>query len=265
MSLAIIILAAGKGTRMKSDLAKVLHPLVGKPLISWALDAVAPLQPDRTVIIVGHQAEAVQSVVLENFVNTEFALQSEMLGTGDAVKRAVPLLGGFDGDVIVTCGDVPLLQTETLRRLIQTRRENSSAASMLVAQVDEPGSYGRVVCDDENRVLQIVEAKDASPEVLGIRNVNAGTYCFDAKLLWPQLEQLTNNNKSGEYYLTDVIGFLANAGQRVDAVFVGEREMTGINTREQLEELEAELKGDSSGNETNRESDQDTTQTPSAS
>jgi bifunctional N-acetylglucosamine-1-phosphate-uridyltransferase/glucosamine-1-phosphate-acetyltransferase GlmU-like protein len=122
-----------------------------------------------------------------------------------------------------------------------------------------------VVCDDENRVLQIVEAKDASPEVLGIRNVNAGTYCFDAKLLWPQLEQLTNNNKSGEYYLTDVIGFLANAGQRVDAVFVGEREMTGINTREQLEELEAELKGDSSGDETNRESNQDTTQTPSAS
>jgi UDP-N-acetylglucosamine pyrophosphorylase len=256
MSLAIIILAAGKGTRMKSDLAKVLHPLGGKPLISWALDAVAPLQPDRTVVIVGHQAEEVEKTVRASFTNIEFALQNEMLGTGDAVKRAVPLLQNFEGDVIVTCGDVPLLKTETLQRLIQTRRENNSAASMLVAQVDEPGSYGRVVCDDENRVLQIVEAKDASPEVLAIRNVNAGTYCFDAKLLWPQLKQLTNANKSGEYYLTDVVGFLANDNQRVDAVFVGEREMTGINTREQLEELEAELKG---------ETPQNITQMPSAS
>lgn len=257
MSLSIIILAAGKGTRMKSDLAKVLHPLGGKPLIAWALDAVAPLSPDRTVVIVGHQAEAVEKAVNERFANIEFALQSEMNGTGDAVKRAVPLLEKFEGDVIVTCGDVPLLQTETLCRLIQTRRENNSAASMLVAQVDEPGSYGRVLCDEENRVLQIVEAKDASPEILAVRNVNAGTYCFDAKSLWPQLARLTNNNKSGEYYLTDVVGFLANDNQRVDAVFVGEREMTGVNTREQLDELEAELKNEAAGAET--------TQTPSAS
>lgn len=241
MPLSIIILAAGKGTRMKSELAKVLHTLGGKPLIAWALGAVAPLHPDRTVVIVGHQSEAVQNVVNERFANIEFALQSEMRGTGDAVKRAVPQLQGFEGDVIVTCGDVPLIQTETLRRLIETRRENNSAASMLVAQVDEPGSYGRVLCDEENRVLQIVEAKDASPEILAVRNVNAGTYCFDAKALWPQLARLTNNNKSGEYYLTDVVGFLANDGQRVDAVFIGEREMTGINTREQLDELEAEL------------------------
>ena len=244
MSLSIIILAAGKGTRMKSDLAKVLHPLCGKSLVEWALDTVAPLHPDRTVVIVGHQAEAVQNAVNQRFANIEFALQSEMLGTGDAVKRAVPLLEGFEGDVIVTCGDVPLLKTETLRRLIQTRRENNSAAAMLVAQVDEPGSYGRVLCDDENRVLQIVEAKDATPEILAVRNVNAGTYCFDAKLLWPQLARLTNSNKSGEYYLTDVVGFLANDNQRVDAVFIGEREMTGINTREQLEELEAELQSE---------------------
>ena len=244
MSLAIIILAAGKGTRMKSDLAKVLHPLGGKPLIAWALEAVAPLYPDRTVVIVGHQAEVVESAVNERFANIEFALQSEMRGTGDAVKRAVPQLEGFEGDVIVTCGDVPLLKTETLRRLIQTRRENGGAASMLVAQIDEPGSYGRVLCDEENRVLQIVEAKDASPEILTVRNVNAGTYCFDAKSLWPQLARLTNNNKSGEYYLTDVVGFLANDNQRVDAVFIGEREMIGINTREQLDELEAELQSE---------------------
>jgi bifunctional N-acetylglucosamine-1-phosphate-uridyltransferase/glucosamine-1-phosphate-acetyltransferase GlmU-like protein len=175
MSLAIIILAAGKGTRMKSDLAKVLHPLCGKPLIAWALDTVAPLAPDRTIVVVGHQAEAVESTVNERFANIEFALQSEMLGTGDAARRAVPMLEGFVGDVIVTYGDVPLLETETLRRLMQTRRDNESAASMLVAQVDDPGAYGRVLCDEENRVLQIVEAKDATPEILAVANVNAGT------------------------------------------------------------------------------------------
>jgi UDP-N-acetylglucosamine diphosphorylase/glucosamine-1-phosphate N-acetyltransferase len=244
MSLAIIILAAGKGTRMKSDLAKVLHPLCGKPLVAWALDTVAPLAPDRTIVVIGHQAEAVEAAVRERFANIEFVLQSEMNGTGDAVRRAVPALEGFEGDVIVTCGDVPLLQTETLRRLIQTRRENKSAAAMLVAQLDNPASYGRVLCDDDNRVLQIVEAKDATPEILAVRNVNAGTYCFDAQALWPQLARLTNNNKAGEYYLTDVVGFMAGDNQRVDAVFIEEREMTGINTREELLELEAQLNAD---------------------
>jgi UDP-N-acetylglucosamine diphosphorylase/glucosamine-1-phosphate N-acetyltransferase len=241
MSLAIIILAAGKGTRMKSDLAKVLHPLCGKPLVAWVLEATLPLQPDRTLLIVGHQADKVEAEVNERFPNIEFVLQTEMLGTGDAVRRAVPVLENFEGDVVVTCGDVPLLTTETLRRLIQTRRENNSAASMLVAQIDNPASYGRVICDDNNRVLQIVEAKDASPEILAVRNVNAGTYCFNSKELWPQLARLTSNNKAGEFYLTDVVGFLANDGQRVDAVFIDEREMIGINTREELLELEAEL------------------------
>ena len=244
MSLAIVILAAGKGTRMKSELAKVLHTLCDKPLVAWALETVLVLEPDRTLVVVGHQAEAVEATVNASFANIEFVLQSEMLGTGDAVRRAAPALQNFVGDVIVTCGDVPLLTTETLRRLIQTRRDNGSAASMLVAQIPDPGSYGRVLCDDDNRVLQIVEAKDASPEILAVRNVNAGTYCFDGKALWPQLAKLTSNNKAGEYYLTDVVGFLANDGQRVDAVFIEEREMIGINTREQLLELEAQLQSE---------------------
>lgn len=244
MSLAIVILAAGKGTRMKSELAKVLHPLCDKPLIAWALDTVLALQPDRTFVVVGHQADDVKATVNATFPNIEFVLQSELLGTGDAVRRVAPSLQDFEGDVIVTCGDVPLLATETLRRLIQTRRDNNSAASMLVAQIGDPASYGRVLCDDENRVLQIVEAKDASPEILAVRNVNAGTYCFESKTLWPQLARLTSNNKAGEFYLTDVIGFLANDNQRVDAVFIDEREMIGINTREQLLELEAQLKSE---------------------
>ena len=137
MSLAIVILAAGKGTRMKSELAKVLHTLCDKPLVAWALETVLALQPDRTLVVVGHQAEAVEAAVNASFPNIEFVLQSEMLGTGDAVRRAAPALQNFEGDVIVTCGDVPLLTTETLRRLIQTRRDNDSAASMLVAQIPD--------------------------------------------------------------------------------------------------------------------------------
>ncbi|HVF09349.1 MAG TPA: NTP transferase domain-containing protein [Abditibacteriaceae bacterium] len=244
MNLAIIILAAGKGTRMESDLAKVLHPLCGKPLVAWALEATRALQPQRTILVVGHQAAAVEAAVRERFEGIEFVTQAEMRGTGHAVQQAEAVLRDFAGDIIVTCGDVPLINAATLQRLLSSRQEHDSAASMLVAQIEEPGSYGRVLCEADGRVTQIVEAKDAAPEVLAVQNVNAGTYCFTSRALWAQLGRINSNNKSGELYLTDVIGLLAGNGERVDAVFIDEREMTGINTRAQLENLEAQLRAE---------------------
>jgi UDP-N-acetylglucosamine diphosphorylase/glucosamine-1-phosphate N-acetyltransferase len=244
MNLAIVVLAAGKGTRMESDLAKVLHPLCGKPLVHWVLEAVAPLQAQQTVVVVGHQAEVVEAAVRDKFPNSAFAVQSPMLGTGHAVQCAQSQLPDNDGDVIVLCGDAPLVQSSTLHQLVQMRRDNNSAATMMVAQAADPGSYGRVLVDDQNRVSRIVEAKDASPEELAVKTVNAGTYCFEGAALWHYLSKLNNNNKSGEFYLTDVIGFMNDDGKRVDAVVVDEREMTGVNTRAQLQELEEQLRSE---------------------
>lgn len=241
MSLAIILLAAGKGTRMESDLAKVLHPLCGKSLILWALESAAALQPERVVVVVGHRAASVQDRVLDAFPNVEFAQQTQMLGTGHAVQQCETLLGNFSGDIIVTCGDVPLLKSSTLRALVQRRHETNSAASLLVAQIEEPGSYGRVIQNADGLVAKIVEAKDSSPDELACRSVNAGTYCFESAALWRELAKIENHNASGEFYLTDVVGLLRAGGENVVAVDVSEREMTGINTRAQLQNLEAEL------------------------
>lgn len=242
-SLAIIILAAGKGTRMESDLAKVLHPLCGRPLVAWVLETVAPLQAERTVVVVGHQAEAVEAAVNQRFNGISFARQTEMLGTGHAVQQAQQALEGFVGDIIITCGDAPLIETSTLQRMVEQRRATGAVGVMMVAELDDPGSYGRVLCDEEGSVSQIVEKKDATPEQLAVRTVNAGTYCFHSDQLWRYLAQIDNNNKSGEYYLTDVVGLLTAAGQKVYAVSVDAREMTGINTRAELAALEAELQG----------------------
>ncbi len=242
MNLAVIILAAGKGTRMESDLAKVLHPLCGKTLISHVLESVAPLHAAHTIAIVGHQAQDVQSHVEAHFPDVEFATQSPTLGTGHAVQFAQPLISDFEGDVVVMCGDAPLLKTETLRQLIGLRHQNSSSASMMVAIAGEAGSYGRVVISSSGQVQAIVEAKDASPEVLALQTINAGTYCFQSRTLWDGLARLKPNNAQGEYYLTDVIGFITEKGGRVEALMVSEREITGVNTRAQLLALEAELR-----------------------
>ena len=245
MNLAIIVLAAGKGTRMESDLAKVLHSLCGKPLIAWVLDTIRTLEPQRTVVVVGHQAEKVEAAVRERFVdssNIEFVTQSRQLGTGHAVQQTQELLHDFNGDIIVMGGDSPLIEAATLRHLVEKRRRDGAAASMLIAQVQDPGNYGRVLLEADGSVQRIVEAKDADAEVRACKNINAGTYCFESSALWQQLARINNQNKSGEYYLTDVVGLLTEAGERVEAVVVAEREITGINTRAELGALEAQLR-----------------------
>ena len=239
MNLAIIVLAAGKGTRMESDLAKVLHPLCGKPLVAWVLETVSALQPQRIVAVVGHQAEEVERQVSQRFPTVEFARQEPMLGTGHAVQQTQAALGDFKGDIIVIYGDTPLISEGALRQLAQKRE--GALASMMVATVEEENAYGRVLYEADGRVRQIVEAKDATPEILALKTVNAGTYCFESAALWHYLAQISNDNRAGEYYLTDVVGLMTRDGQRVEAVFVDEREMTGINTRAQLQQLEQQL------------------------
>src|SRR5690606_8049185 len=170
-----------------------------------------------------------------------FVRQAETNGTGHAVQQAQALLSDFGGDVVVLCGDVPLVRSNTLRALVQKRGKNKSAAALCVAELENAGAYGRVLLAGDGRVEKIVEAKDATPAQLSIHNVNAGTYCFDSQKLWPRLEKLKSDNKAGELYLTDVIGMLTEDDERVDAVMLDEREMTGINTKRELEQLDQQI------------------------
>jgi ribose-phosphate pyrophosphokinase len=243
MELALIILAAGKGTRMESDLPKVLHPLGGKPLVAWVLESALALNPQRVVVVTGHKADEVEAAINKLFpkANIEFVRQKKMLGTGHAVQQAKPLLGNFKGNIAVMCGDVPLISQASLKKMVETRQQHQAGACLMVCDLPDGGGYGRVVCDKNGQVQRIVEAKDATPEELALHRVNAGTYCFDSARLWPRLDLLNANNKSGEFYLTDVIGLLNDTGEQIDSLTVDEREMAGINTKAQLLAMEQSL------------------------
>lgn len=228
-----IILAAGQGTRMQSDLAKVLHTIEGKPLLQYVLDSCAPLRLDRTVVIVGHQADTVSKLCAQQGVDT--ALQAEQLGTGHAVDQARSLLQGLAGQVLVLCGDVPLLGTATIRGLLDHHHDTGAAATVLTAVAEDATGYGRIVRDAARQVTAIVEQKDAAPEQLKIREYNTGTWCFDNRLLWDLLGRLGTDNAQGEYYLTDVVALLVADGHRVEALVCDdEREVQGINTVQDL-------------------------------
>ncbi len=227
---AVAILAAGRGTRMKSDLPKVLHPLGGRSLVERVLNSVADLQPARTLVIVGYRSDTVQEA-LSHYPNLEFVEQTEQLGTGHAVQQVLPYLQDFEGDLLVLNGDVPLLRPETVQRLVQTRRDSNCAATLLTAQLPDPKGYGRVFCDAENRVSQIVEDRDCSDAQRQNRRINAGVYCFRWADLAEVLPKLSANNDQQEYYLTDTIQMLPSVvAMDVEDV----QEISGINDRAQL-------------------------------
>ncbi len=227
---AVAILAAGRGTRMKSDLPKVLHQVGSISLVERALNSCHLLQPERHLAIVGYQAERVQAA-LSHRPDVEFVTQAEQLGTGHAVQQLLPYLEGFSGDLIVLNGDVPLLRPDTLQQLLATHQASQSAATLLTAQLPNPRGYGRVFCDAENRVQQIIEDRDCSAAQKQNCRINAGVYCFN----WPQLAailpDLSADNDQNEYYLTDVFSAL----EPVTAVDVEDyQEISGINDRRQL-------------------------------
>jgi bifunctional UDP-N-acetylglucosamine pyrophosphorylase/glucosamine-1-phosphate N-acetyltransferase len=240
MSNHAVVLAAGKGTRMKSDLAKVLHPLAGKPLLEHVLSQVRKLDPGTVVVVVGHQAEQVTAVATAFGART--VLQSEQLGTGHAVQQAEPLLGAADGVTVVLSGDVPLLRAETIQRLLDETRRAGAAAGVLTAIAEDPTGYGRILRDSQDHLVGIVEHKDATAAQRAVREYNTGTYCFDNRLLWPALAQVGSDNAQGEFYLTDVIGILVRQDHAVVGVVCpDERETRGVNRPEDLTQVELDL------------------------
>ncbi len=241
--LGAIVLAAGLGTRMRSAEAKVLHRLGGRPLIAWPLAALRELGVARTVVVVGHQAEAVRAAAAAALAGVETVHQAEQRGTGDAVRCAAGAFAGFDGDVLVLYGDVPLVRAATLRALVDAHRAAGATLSLLTADFEDPSGYGRIVRDAAGRVTGIVEERDASPEERRITEINPGFYCVAAAELAPLLSGLRSENAQGEYYLTDLVALAARAGRRIVTVPVEQPwEVAGINTRTELARMEALVK-----------------------
>ncbi len=238
MALAIIIMAAGKGTRMQSELPKVLHLANGRPLIDYVLDTANALDPEEIVLIVGHQAELVRKATTRYRLTT--ALQEPQLGTGHAIMQAETCLSDFEGEILILSGDAPLVSTTTLQALIAFHRSRNGAATVLTAKLDDPTGYGRIIRQEKSdSVLKIVEQKDASKEELAVREINSGVYVFNARLLFQALGQINTNNAQKEYYLTDVFGICFQNGKRVYAFGTDNPcEILGINTPEQLMEAE---------------------------
>ncbi len=246
--LDILILAAGLGTRMKSNLAKVLHRLDGRPLINHVCAAAAELAPRKIYVVVGHQAEDVKAAVLNELdANAaEFALQEKQLGTGDAVNAAREFLENEDSTLVVLSGDVPMIRPETLSALIQLHRDYRSrgaACTVLTVRLKDPSGYGRVVRDENGAFERIIEQKDASEEEKQIDEINSGIYCFDTKKLYSALSHVRNDNAQGEFYLTDVPQILRDQGDDVAIFQCGDpREVEGVNDRRQLADMEKAIR-----------------------
>lgn len=241
--LALLVLAAGEGTRMKSDLAKVLHELGGVSMIRRVIGTISGIDSSKIIVVIGHQAEKVKKELSGERV--EFALQSERLGTGHAVMMAEPLLARFTGTLVVLNGDTPLLECGTLEAFIAYHRNAGNVATVLSATLDDPSGYGRIVRGGSGEFERIVEHKDATGEQRGIREINSGIFCFECPEIFSALKRVDRRNVQGEYYLTDVMEILRGDGKRVDA-FESDRyeEVLGINDIEQLEAAERLLEDD---------------------
>lgn len=236
MSTALIILAAGKGTRMNSDLPKVLHPIAQAPMLAHAMHAGRALDPDQTIVVAGHAAEAVTAAVAEIDETAQVVLQTEQLGTAHAVDQARAALGDFDGDVVVLYGDTPFVQPDTLERMIKARA--SADLVILGFQAADPGRYGRLVMAGDT-LERIVEYKDANEVERAISFCNSGLIACNAKLLFELIAKVGNENASGEYYLTDVVELARSQGCSVTAVACDEAETLGVNSRADLARADA--------------------------
>ena len=228
-----IILAAGKGTRMKSELPKVLHTIFNKPLLGYVLDAV-----DRTgyinenFVIVGHEAEKVEKYVKENYENAKCILQSPQLGTGDAVNKAAPYLKDFDGYVIVVYGDTPLITAETITNFIEFHENNHADLTVMSAIFENPKNYGRIIRDKNNKFIAIIEEKDVTPEQKAVKEINAGIYCINWKTVSDAFSNLQNNNAQGEYYITDIVKWAVGKNLSVQSyILKNNEEIFGINSK----------------------------------
>ena len=239
-SLVAVILAAGKGTRMRSKLPKVLHKVGGKAMLQHVIDASTAAGTDDKVVIIGHGAELVEEMVAGQ---AKTALQAEQLGTGHAVLQTKEALKDFVGTAMILCGDTPLLDGEELRKFYEAHQASGAAATVMTAIMDNPTGYGRIIRDAAGDVCAIVEQKDATEEQKAVKEINTGIYCIECPLMFEVLETITPNNAQGEYYLTDILDKLYSAGKKVGGVVTADSDMVmGINSRKQLAVAEAVMR-----------------------
>ena len=235
-----LILAAGKGTRMKSELAKVMHVLNGKPLLYYSLAAAKSAGAEKILAVIGHQADKVREEFSES--GCIFVEQKPQLGTGHAVLQAKNLLANYKGLIVILCGDVPLLKPATIKSLIDNHLTAKAVVSVLTTIPPPPHAYGRIVKDDKGNVLKIVEHKDATEDEKKIGEINTGIYCVDTKFLFYALGKITNDNRQHEYYLTDIVEIACREGQKAKSFIASDYvEVMGINTLEELARAEKYL------------------------
>ncbi len=238
VEVGVVVLAAGKGTRMKSDRAKVLHPVNGQSMIVHVVDCAVTVSGANVVVVVGHQAEQVKDEVARAY-HVEFAVQRALLGTGDAVKAALPHLAKGVGHVVVLCGDVPLIRAKTVERLVGFHLNNENSLTALAVKVDDPAGYGRMILDGQNKLMSICEEADASMEEKKITLVNSGIYCIERRFLASALNRLNRENAQNEYYLTDLVKIGATDGVKMGVLTADDsREVLGVNTLVQLKEAD---------------------------
>ncbi|HML96402.1 MAG TPA: bifunctional UDP-N-acetylglucosamine diphosphorylase/glucosamine-1-phosphate N-acetyltransferase GlmU [Thermodesulfobacteriota bacterium] len=245
MSLAVVVLAAGMGKRMKSRLPKVLHPVLGRPMLAYVMDAVAGLSPEKTVIVIGNGGGEVAKAAGDG---VSYARQEEQLGTGHAATCARSALRGFKGDVLILNGDYPLITDKTLKSFVKKHRKDEADVSVLTAFVDDPHGYGRILRNGSGNVDRIVEEKDASADEKKINEINSGTYCVKSDFLWKALSALTPQNSQGEYYLTDIVGIAKGKSLGISGIPVKDpNEVLGVNDRAQLAYAEGLLRDRTNG------------------
>lgn len=235
-----VVLAAGQGTRMKSKLYKVLHPVMGRPMVQHVIDQLQAVELKKIITIVGFGAEKVKDQLGSE---SEFVIQKEQLGTGHAVRQAEPLLHGEEGVTLVICGDTPLLSKETIQALFDHHERVEAKATVLTTSITDPSGYGRIIRDQNDNVAKIVEHKDATAEQLAVNEINTGTYCFDNQTLFHALKQVSNDNVQGEFYLPDVMEIIKNDGQKISAYQTEDADETiGVNDRVALAKAEKLMK-----------------------
>jgi bifunctional UDP-N-acetylglucosamine pyrophosphorylase/glucosamine-1-phosphate N-acetyltransferase/UDP-N-acetylglucosamine pyrophosphorylase len=234
--LAVIILAAGKGTRMKSDIPKVLHKVGGRAMVNHVIETSLQIVRNNVHVVIGHMAAMVQEEISQ-FFQVGFVHQNRLLGTGDAVKTALPSLDSSVRDVLVLCGDVPLIKAETLRRLVDVHRKDKAGISVLATEIPDPSGYGRIIMKDDNEMVAIREEADASEEEKKIKKINTGIYCFDHGLLSCVIDKITPENNQKEYYLTDAIELAKLEDTKISIVTINEpMQVIGVNTLEELDQ-----------------------------
>jgi len=234
-NIAVIILAAGKGTRMKSDKAKVLHELIGKPMINYVVETASKVAGDNIVVVVGHQRQEVKDAVLLT-ANARFALQEEQKGTGHAVHCALPEIDSSIDDIVILCGDVPLISSDTINNLIDKHKKENAVVTVLAVNVKNPKGYGRMITDESGSVLKIVEEADANDNEKSICLINSGIYCVEKNFLFQSIAKIKDCNAQNEFYLTDIVGIASLDNKRV-SLFEGPStdEVIGVNTCDDLD------------------------------